>query len=319
MIFERKIYPVGHGGFAVEQIKDGMGQICCTVVFDCGTKPNTNPILNNHINNLKKSGTTTIDALVLSHFDSDHVDGIHTLATTFHVKTVYIPKIPLQHQPLFNALTLNAYDEILLILKDSEIIEVDSDNDISFTNNNWNWKIKSLLTASDWIRLQTVMAKNGLNVKLLNNAQYISQNLQNIKQAYHTIFSSYKINKKGLILLSYASVVIKSCSVSYNNNSISETENACFYTGDAKIKSGNDIQSILPFINGIKLLLAQIPHHGSKSNSDQQFVGLASSLYFYCDKDQNRFSRNTLSQIPHISILFVGTKSNETIINSITF
>lgn len=86
---ERILYPVGHGAFFVEKILDYV------VVYDCGSrsmnKTITPKILVNQINNALQSDEK-IDALFISHFDSDHVNGIDVLAKHMNKYTkVYIP------------------------------------------------------------------------------------------------------------------------------------------------------------------------------------------------------------------------------------
>lgn len=75
----RTIHPVGHGAFYTEELYDGNRQV--TVVYDCGWKEKTDKTaLQREVNGfLQLPVKRHIDILFISHFDSDHVDGIKML------------------------------------------------------------------------------------------------------------------------------------------------------------------------------------------------------------------------------------------------
>lgn len=80
---ERILYPVGHGAFFVEKI------LGCVIVYDCGSR--NHEILSKQIKSAFSNGEV-IDALFISHFDTDHVNGIIELEEYMTPNTkVYLP------------------------------------------------------------------------------------------------------------------------------------------------------------------------------------------------------------------------------------
>lgn len=85
----RSINPVGQGAFYSEKIKihnhnDGIFNI----VYDCGSV-NINALTNEIHGVFKKD--TIIDAVFLSHFDSDHVNGFDSLLKHCKIRKLFIP------------------------------------------------------------------------------------------------------------------------------------------------------------------------------------------------------------------------------------
>lgn len=58
-----------------------------TVIIDCGEKSDGKTIQNM----LEKEGVTEIDALIITHFDKDHVGGASKIIKNFDIKAVYAP------------------------------------------------------------------------------------------------------------------------------------------------------------------------------------------------------------------------------------
>ena len=85
----RKFYPVGQGAFYSEQHKTADGKEF-TFVYDCGSGKNIS-------NEMKVKIATTfpknhiIDALFISHFDADHINGIESLKNNYKIERVFIP------------------------------------------------------------------------------------------------------------------------------------------------------------------------------------------------------------------------------------
>ena len=96
MFVRRIIHPVGQGAFYSERIRHRNG--CLNVVYDCGS--NTS----HKVNGKKKIIQTEIesyydekeiiDLLFISHFDSDHVNGLVYLKKHCCIKRVVMPLIP---------------------------------------------------------------------------------------------------------------------------------------------------------------------------------------------------------------------------------
>lgn len=88
----RTIHPVGQGAFYSEHFKLKDGKVY-NVVYDCGTKDDWHETLETkveiYIGNVNDEDG--IDALFISHFDEDHVNGIIDLANECHIKKVILP------------------------------------------------------------------------------------------------------------------------------------------------------------------------------------------------------------------------------------
>lgn len=95
----RTFHPVGHGAFYTERFYDEQDNILFTAVFDCGcfeaAKPGCNAqFYEKQIATVIQKGFTkgdTIDVLFISHFHTDHINGVKFLLKYCDVKRIYIP------------------------------------------------------------------------------------------------------------------------------------------------------------------------------------------------------------------------------------
>lgn len=87
----RTFYKTGQALFAVERITCHNQQR--TIVYDCG---------GNNVNEVKRAinaikGVTVIDAVFISHYHTDHINGLRELLKSFTVKNLFLPLLdPLQ-------------------------------------------------------------------------------------------------------------------------------------------------------------------------------------------------------------------------------
>ena len=84
----RTIHPVGQGGFYSEIFRDGINDHC--IVYDCGSENKQK--LKSAISSALPDDTP-IDILFISHFDSDHVNGIKELRKHHTIKCVVMPQL----------------------------------------------------------------------------------------------------------------------------------------------------------------------------------------------------------------------------------
>lgn len=89
----RTIHPIGQGAFYTETLKaDGREW---NVVFDCGgTAGFVEKVVENYCKSLdpkQGKGRPEIDAVFISHFDDDHVNGLETLFGKANVKRIFVP------------------------------------------------------------------------------------------------------------------------------------------------------------------------------------------------------------------------------------
>ena len=91
MTMIRTFQPVGQGAFYTEQFSKDDGEVF-NMVYDCGSDSLDIQSLSNVI---KKSfpRESIIDAVFISHFDSDHVNGLPELMRNFKVKKIFLPLI----------------------------------------------------------------------------------------------------------------------------------------------------------------------------------------------------------------------------------
>lgn len=85
----RGIHPVGQGSFYTEIHNIMAGDEHC-VVFDCGTIRGMDCLEKSVKDTFKKD--QVIDALVISHFDKDHVNGIKHLDRRCKIKNIIVPQ-----------------------------------------------------------------------------------------------------------------------------------------------------------------------------------------------------------------------------------
>ena len=132
---ERIIWPVGHGAFYTEQFRDENNKVVFTAVYDCGSEQHK--MRGECIEAIfpKDEKNVPIDALFLSHFHADHVNGLMELLQRTTVNKLYIPQLTddymlqtlgsLMSSPR-NAGNANTLDFLSRIYSDSRIGGVES-------------------------------------------------------------------------------------------------------------------------------------------------------------------------------------------------
>jgi len=88
---KKTFYSIGQGCFYSEKIY--FGDEIKTIVYDCGSENGKSPNKNRLEKEIQQSGLDIIDFLVISHFHSDHINGIDELKKHCTIKNVIIPKI----------------------------------------------------------------------------------------------------------------------------------------------------------------------------------------------------------------------------------
>ncbi len=297
---KRYIFPVGQGGFSLEEIGD------CVVVYDCGSLTSNSMVescidwISQHINH--------VDWLYISHFDTDHVNSIRYLLSSVKVFSAVVSMIPQDLKAAYGVYTNGAYTTIMGLLagNDVNIIEVGGEENIAHTSafqSLWEWIAKSMMTKSDFSSVMTNMKGAGLDLAKLSDADYIESEKVEINGAFKSVFGANGPNRKGLIMLSQrckAAVVRQSTVikrgimrfVSYGSL-LESPETSCLYVGDANLRNKANRQIVTGFLNHYrseeKLLLMQIPHHGSRYNIGAQFeTDFSAHYYFVNDEDTRR-------------------------------
>lgn len=120
---KRILHPTGHGAFFTERIlQDGKEDFI--VVYDCGATDNKEKeLLEKEIKEFFSSGDT-IDILFISHFDSDHVNGIGLLKPYITNNTKLV--MPFSYEYFYlphNAPTLLFMSQVMGVVADVPMIE----------------------------------------------------------------------------------------------------------------------------------------------------------------------------------------------------
>lgn len=302
----RVILPIGQGGLDVEKIGDTVA------VFDCGSTSLKS--VKTYIDMLYDLiDSHTINYLFISHFDNDHVNALTYLLQKMQVKEIFVPKVNGNYERFYNFLTDYAYNSIMdlirpLVRNDELILhEVDynDNNDIYYKDHIWEWKCRSLLRDEDLKIWERGFTDHNIDIASLDDAKYVDAHKTEINACIRDIFDSKGPNTKGLVMCSRAcsEVPVKQVLVSQDNNehtNLHNTETKCFYVGDADLMYAATVKDIYNWFElpQDELLLMQIPHHGSRYNSDASLERLfPAKYYFYHDKDDERIRKNNLYPI----------------------
>jgi hypothetical protein len=98
--FKYDFRPVGQGLFASGNIyHQGSGKIVFNWVYDCGSSDSAASV-RREVDRLHREagGRNIIDALILSHFDADHVNGIALILKKFRVRRLFLPYVQLANR-----------------------------------------------------------------------------------------------------------------------------------------------------------------------------------------------------------------------------
>ena len=85
----RTFHPIGQGAFYSESFH--YNEKIINIIYDCGSLTDLTKVKEEIEKTFPKD--TNIDALFISHFDSDHVNGIPFLITHCNVKNIFFPII----------------------------------------------------------------------------------------------------------------------------------------------------------------------------------------------------------------------------------
>ncbi len=116
--FIRSFLPVGQGAFYCE--KFDFTDSSLSIVYDCGTVSRQSSIRNVIEETFKKG--ESVDALFISHFHEDHVNGIPFLLERCKVKRIFFPAV----SPLYKIILKFVNDKILKVQKFTLDLSVDA-------------------------------------------------------------------------------------------------------------------------------------------------------------------------------------------------
>lgn len=296
MKFIRTFHPIGQGAFYTEKhLTDDKQEF--TVVYDCGTIPFRKKFLHNKITSTLKKNSS-IDVLFISHFHTDHINGIEYLKDNYEIKRVVLPLIDDNSKRLFK--TLSGSSAVWKLIdnpqsffkKETKIIQVtttlDENNDSIESLSNIDSKTINCgvkLTPNqqiDWYyipynfeqkerkkELINALKDNGLELTDIDTFEKVIKNKKTIKKAYESINGNLNINS--LVLFSgknkddYISFM-------YPQLCADKLHSGCLYTGDVDLPSIK--HDIIPKLeNHLRYAgTLQIPHHGSVYSFDSSII-----------------------------------------------
>ncbi|MCH5221887.1 MAG: MBL fold metallo-hydrolase [Muribaculaceae bacterium] len=239
----RTVHPIGQGTFISERFIGADETDLAVVVYDCGS--NNTTILKREISssfgNIKE-----IDILFISHFDSDHVNGVRELLKNTKIKTVVVPLIDKKNRWFYLYQLGNERDVLLNPLdyfKAEKIIEVRpvSTNDVPTSNPNqrqeslridgippgnhtyssgtafslnglprWSYRPYNFDESTRIAALESVLQNLKIDKKCLNDPAYIEGHYRKINDAYKKVCSD-GANKSSLIV--YSGPLYWECSI----------------------------------------------------------------------------------------------------------
>lgn len=310
---KRTFHPVGHGAFYTERFYDNLGNNIANIVFDCGcfetAKAGVSPEafqqrINDIITSCFNKGDK-IDALFVSHFHQDHINGINKLIEHCDVKRIFIPKLTpriILEAYLGNAMhyeDINTIENFLRTCQDKEkttqIGEFNFDGDVRFEVLDIN-TIKAdidspaiiTLIENNWQFIPfNSKNKKGEIVEIIKRDErfsdiwqddetididklsYVIQKIgvEECKKIYQLIYGE-KHNSYSMTLYSG-----KSCEMCYlrvlkllDGLNSKHCHKNCLYTGDYEASDG--FASLQKFYSYFwnNIGLIQVPHHGSEKN-----------------------------------------------------
>ncbi|MBE6214143.1 MAG: MBL fold metallo-hydrolase [Rikenellaceae bacterium] len=183
---KRTFHPVGHGAFYTERFYDNLGNNIANIVFDCGcfetAKAGVSPEafqqrINDIITSCFNKGDK-IDALFVSHFHQDHINGINKLMEHCDVKRIFIPK--LTPQIVLEAYLGNAmhYEDIDTI---EDFLHICQDKEKTTQIGEFNFDENVRFEVLDISTVKAYMDSPSIITLIENNWQFIPFNSKNKK------------------------------------------------------------------------------------------------------------------------------------------
>lgn len=335
MKIKRTFHPVGQGAFYSEVHINESEKF--TIVYDCGTiSKNRKDILIKNIESLAKEGDV-IDILFISHFDTDHINGIKQLKERYKIKTVVLPYITKDEKDYLKIKAKiepnNCGIEILdsgFFDKETKIIFVDpneqggvnptaSDTILNIDNiastrtipsgtelsseksidNKWLYIPYCHSQEKKYTEFISKLSEKDIDIEKLNDINYVETNFNIIKSIYENMKG--EINMTSLML--------------YSVPSEEQLKLGCLFLGDINLNKVDLSKIKSKYYEKINTL--QIPHHGSILNYNDSILDSPSKInsvvcFGERTKDKN-YLRKTLAKIRKTSSLEKVTEKKKTI------
>lgn len=293
----RTFYAVGQGGFYSEEFL--FGDSSFKMIYDCGGS--NKKLIEDEIKHAFNQ-EDIINAIFISHFHNDHINGLEFLQKHCKIEKVYLPRLHKNQEIklLIENIIYGQNDkylrELILhpqnIFRNQEIIFIEAfGEDILNTEENQNnsKSIKSgeAIKANNlpWIYVPFNFQDARLDKELLDELRLNAIDLDDLEhelstkqsifiRAYQKIFGKNQMNANSLVVYSgfkeFPLIPLRSYSPFIHKTS----KAGCLYLGDYNAKEDEKYEQIKKAFNPYWDLIGtvQIPHHGSNHNFNQKLA-----------------------------------------------
>jgi beta-lactamase superfamily II metal-dependent hydrolase len=309
----RIIHGVGHGAFYTETF---LGKN--SIVYDCGAdKPQE--MLNEIIDDFH-CFLGEISVLFVSHFHSDHINGIQYLLKKCKVKRLVIPYLNEEEKRIILVAHLLAGGEIndftyrfienteealgsisdriepvvLIRIREQQML---NEEEISITDVNTNTDINSgtrMLIAKTWYYVPFNLKDESLSNEI---TKYFEENLHKKQSVTEDWWKSHRCKLTSLYEAHGKSKLNTNSLVVYSGTL--NTKCGCLYTGDYNAKTEKNYKALDSAFSKYwdNILTLQVPHHGSKNSFNKNLIREGIDHYFISAGEKDRYKH------PNIEVL----------------
>lgn len=249
----RHIHPIGQGAFYTERFVDDDNTTLANIVYDCGCGTNISSQAKKMIAT-SFSKNDVIDILFISHFDSDHINGIKILKENLKIRFVVMPLLKDDKDLILSFyndkdLEILITDPSKFFLKETTIIKIKevSNSEDNYYNRVLEEKLYFTLD-EDFENFPYIDGEinsfQPITISQLKNYWiYIPFNFAEIdrKQKLESVFNNINYKEKDLISF------LKNCNTKQIREIYNKIEgkingnSLCVYSGPQKIKINNVI------------------------------------------------------------------------------
>ena len=312
----RTIHPVGQGALYSETFSDSNNQPVFTAVYDCGGKKD---YVGKEIQKL-----STVDLLFISHFHSDHINGVPDLIKKKSVKRVVFPQISFCR--FFVDFVFNCMREIKddirpacsFMLRMLPIISsansangsviwddgieytpvTDGETGLPFPTESPLWEYIAFYKEElyeDNSLYQNLLSILGLDdMRSFREKAFYEEIAKSLKDN-EALFDKVKLAYQGAFPGGHNSYSMPVLSHYIGIEEKNQKVFDCLYTGDAIIENW-----VVEIVNGYRPNYIQVPHHGSNHNHNPNLY-ITTPIAFISVGETNRYRHPGLKTLLDLS------------------
>jgi beta-lactamase superfamily II metal-dependent hydrolase len=306
----RTFHPIGQGAFYTEKHDHGNNKRF-NVVYDCGSTTLRAKELKRRIKSVFQQGEE-IDILFISHFHTDHINGIGFLKEYCTIKNVIVPFLsersktalkienntmyprgasynqlidnPTTYFPDSFVITIRTFEEgntespVLNIEDLSKRNEKEFNSTVKITIGKWIYIPFNFKQEERCKQFETELKKHSLTLEDLTTIENIIEHSDAIKEAFENIDG--ELNENSMVV--YSGPINEHIKNLANLSSKGrrcfyyDHFSSCIYTGDFNGRSITNVNALTNFVSTLKhpIGILQIPHHGSAKNFSENLMKL---------------------------------------------